>query len=227
VKLCTKCQQTKPISDFARDPNRRDGLSWYCKKCIARASRNHYATHKEEYRLYRSLNKNPEKTRERCRRYYEQNRERIAEHTRSLRIADPIKFKNIKNKSRAKNRSDSNQRARLVHLLRQGNDCNYRIRRGLRSRIREAIKNGWRSASTLELIGCSISDLRLHLESKFRPGMSWDNYGRGGWEIDHVRPCASFDLTDPEQQKECFHFTNLQPLWAAENRAKSDKEVST
>jgi HNH endonuclease. len=53
--------------------------------------------------------------------------------------------------------------------------------------------------------------------------MSWDNYGRDGWHIDHIRPCASFDLTDPEQQRQCFHYTNLQPLWAADNIRKGAK----
>lgn len=79
-----------------------------------------------------------------------------------------------------------------------------------------------KSASTLTLLGCTIRQLRDHLESQFGPGMTWDNYGLRGWHIDHKRPCASFDLTDPEQQAACFHFSNLQlqPLWAEENLRK-------
>jgi hypothetical protein len=65
-----------------------------------------------------------------------------------------------------------------------------------------------------------VEQLRQHLEAQFTDGMSWDNYGRDGWHIDHIRPCASFDLTDPEQQRQCFHYTNLQPLWAADNIRK-------
>jgi hypothetical protein len=53
--------------------------------------------------------------------------------------------------------------------------------------------------------------------------MSWGNYGLHGWHVDHIIPCASFDLTDPEQQRQCFHYTNLQPLWAEDNLRKSDK----
>lgn len=75
--------------------------------------------------------------------------------------------------------------------------------------------------TTIRLTGCSIQDLKHYLELQFQPGMTWDNYGLHGWHIDHIKPCASFDLTDPEQQKECFYFTNLQPLWAKENRMKS------
>lgn len=80
---------------------------------------------------------------------------------------------------------------------------------------------------TVALLGCSIDALKLHLESRFTPGMNWSNFGRKKgiqcWEIDHILPCASFDLTDPEQQRKCFHFTNLQPLWATDNRSKSDR----
>ena len=53
--------------------------------------------------------------------------------------------------------------------------------------------------------------------------MTWKNYGRNGWHIDHILPCSSFDLTDPEQRRKCFHYTNLQPLWEIDNIRKSDK----
>ena len=93
----------------------------------------------------------------------------------------------------------------------------------LRNRLRTAVKNGGagKSASTMKLTGCTLPELMAHLESQFQPGMTWANQGE--WEIDHIRPCASFDLTDPEQQRQCFHWTNLAPLWAADNRAKSDR----
>ena len=73
----------------------------------------------------------------------------------------------------------------------------------------------------MQLIDCTIEALKHWLSYQFAPGMTWDNYGE--WHIDHVRPCASFDLTDPEQQKQCFHWTNLQPLWAEDNLKKSHK----
>jgi hypothetical protein len=97
----------------------------------------------------------------------------------------------------------------------------YKVIRNVRTRLRELIKN--RSIQTSELTGCTGKELVGYLEAQFKPGMTWDNYGIDGWHIDHIRPCASFDLTDPEQQKQCFHYTNLQPLWAADNLAKSDK----
>ena len=60
-----------------------------------------------------------------------------------------------------------------------------------------------------------------YIEAQFKPGMTWERYGE--WHVDHIRPCASFDLTDPKQQKICFHYSNLQPLWAADNIKKGAK----
>lgn len=93
-----------------------------------------------------------------------------------------------------------------------------------RNRVREVLRGEYKSARTLELLGCSFEESRRHIEKQFRPGMTWENYGPV-WHIDHVRPCASFDLSDPVQQRECFHYSNLQPLFAQENREKSDKWV--
>jgi hypothetical protein len=93
----------------------------------------------------------------------------------------------------------------------------------LRSRVRIAIKNqyGKKAYKTIELIGCSIQQLKQHLESLFVEGMSWDNHGE--WHIDHIKQCFKFDLTIPEQQKECFHYTNLRPLWAEDNFKRKKK----
>ena len=92
----------------------------------------------------------------------------------------------------------------------------------LRSRIRKAIivGRGKKAYSSIELLGCTINHCRIHLERQFSEEMSWDNHGE--WHIDHRKPCASFDMTDPDEQKKCFHYTNLQPMWADENISKSD-----
>ena len=77
-----------------------------------------------------------------------------------------------------------------------------------------------KSDRTVKYLGCTGRELVAHLESQFSPGMSWDNYGIKGWHIDHIRPCASFDFTDEKQLHDCFHYTNLQPLWAKDNITK-------
>lgn len=108
---------------------------------------------------------------------------------------------------------------------RERTDPVYRIGRRLRTRIWHALKgSGATKADTFaRLTGCSVEALRSHLEKQFKPGMSWKNYGLRGWHIDHITPCAAYDLSDPKQQQQCFHYTNLQPLWAEENIRKSDQ----
>jgi hypothetical protein len=93
----------------------------------------------------------------------------------------------------------------------------------LRNRLRKALLKAGavKSQKTMELLGCSCEFLKEHIESKFKDGMSWEN--RSSFHIDHIRPVSSFDLTDPEQQKIAFHWTNLQPLYPIENIRKSDK----
>ena len=100
-------------------------------------------------------------------------------------------------------------------------DPNWRLKKNLRRRILLALKGNNKSKNTMKLLGCSIEELWQHLESKFQLGMTRNNHGK--WHIDHIKPCASFDLSDPEQQKICFHYTNLQPLWSIDNIKKSDK----
>lgn len=102
---------------------------------------------------------------------------------------------------------------------RRKTDIAFKLLGNLRNRIRQALVNEYKISTTVELLGCSIPQLRTHLEIQFQPGMSWENYGE--WHVDHKKPCAAFDLNRAEQQKECFHYTNLQPLWAEENERKN------
>ena len=120
------------------------------------------------------------------------------------------------------NREYHNAQSVAYTLKRVKEDPEYRLLFALRRRLSKAVaKSGAvKSARTMELIGCSVDYLMAYLEVQFTDGMTWDNHGE--WHIDHIRPCASFDLTDPAQQRECFHYSNLQPLWAADNLAKSD-----
>ena len=120
---------------------------------------------------------------------------------------------------RGKARSNARYRQRYA------TEIVFRIRHALRARLRLAFKHRRirEPRSTLELVGCTPAELRLHLERQFLPGMNWANHGE--WHIDHIIPCAQFDLTDPEARKRCFHFSNLQPLWAAENIRKGGRSL--
>ena len=103
-------------------------------------------------------------------------------------------------------------------LNRRRTDPNFKILTLLRSRIGKVLKGHNKYSATVELLGCTIEELWTHLENKFTEGMTRENHGK--WHIDHIMPCASFDLTKPEQQAKCFHYTNLQPLWALDNTRK-------
>lgn len=135
-----------------------------------------------------------------------------------------IYYQRHKDKENAKRRNYYQQHKEETneqYKLRRQNNPNFRLSCTLRNRLWVALKrqNAHKAERTFKLLGCSVKQLMKHLESKFIHGMTWNNYG-AGWHVDHIKPCSAFDLTDPEQQKECFHYTNLQPLWARDNWSK-------
>jgi hypothetical protein len=102
----------------------------------------------------------------------------------------------------------------------------------LRSALSSAVciqlrKGGTKKETTVtKLIGCTIPEFMVHIERQWTRGMSWKNWGRKGrcWQLDHRKPVSSFDLTDPAQKAECFHYTNYQPLWMVDNIRKYAKD---
>lgn len=168
--------------------------------------------------------------------YREKNKEKISASKKKWRKDHPEEAKLRDAKSRERHaekiklrasvyRKSNKEKIALYLAERFKNDVQFRVTVTLRNRIRTALRLQWgkKSKKTKELLGCSVEDLMRYLEAKFLPGMTWDNHCHKGWHIDHIIPCAAFDLTDPEQQKKCFHYTNLQPLWAKENQKKSSK----
>jgi len=150
------------------------------------------------------------------------------------------RLKVLRKKSKDKNREKNKYKFKEYYLRtneeykkrinkrrkeRHDTDPQYAIKHNLRSRIHHAVSA--QSTKKLDrssnLLGCTPRELKHYLEARFKPGMSWGNYAFNGWHIDHIRPCSSFDLTIVDEQRKCFHYTNLQPLWWHENLAKSDK----
>jgi hypothetical protein len=140
-----------------------------------------------------------------------------------------------RNKQKAYNDSKKNcqkSKKKLNKSLKAKRDknLNYRLKIQLRNRFYQALKKAQKSTSVLNLVGCSLEELINHIESQFTKGMSWDKWGNGEgkFNIDHIKPCCSFDLSIPEQQKECFHYSNLRPLWWEENLIKlqNDRKLS-
>ena len=110
------------------------------------------------------------------------------------------------------------------YLNRRRTDSTFKLMCNLRIRILDVLRGHSKSKPTIKLLGCTIEELWQHFEKKFQRGMTRENHGE--WHVDHIIPCASFDLTNPEQQAKCFHYTNLQPLWASDNLKKGSKLTS-
>lgn len=119
-----------------------------------------------------------------------------------------------------------NNRAELIskQVIRDAgkyqSDLTYKMKNIIRNRLRIALKSGTKKSKTMDLLGCSLSDFKSYIESKFEVGMTWDNWSINGWHVDHVKPLDSFDLTDEKQLAEACHYSNMQPMWADENRKK-------
>lgn len=145
-----------------------------------------------------------------------------AKRREKLRAYHAKHYSANRDRIRAYVKATAKQRAEK-QAQRRERDVNYRILCNLRSRMAAAVRTNktGKAAKTTALVGCEIPLLRAWLESQFKPGMSWENYGE--WHIDHRIPCAEFDLRDEAQQRQCFHYSNLQPLWGAENCAKGKK----
>ncbi len=118
---------------------------------------------------------------------------------------------------------DNKKKANLKTKERWKWDIKFKIKGVLSSGLRSALKKNKKSGRTIELLGCTIEEFKKYIESKFTEGMSWENYGLRGWHIDHIIACDTFDLSQEEAQRFCFHYTNLQPLWGGDNLRKNAK----
>lgn len=206
TKICNQCKIEKDFEQFIKDKSRKDGFSYICKLC-----RNH------QFKKYRQENK--EKINDKSKKYNQENKEKVKACKEKYRLANKDKLSKKNKLYKILNREKINQRRK------QSRSCNVqqRIKNSLRARLWSAVKGVNKSNGTMQLVGCDISILIKYMESLFLEGMSWDNYGK--WHIDHIRPCSSFDLSDTEQQKICFNYKNLQPLWAEDNLRKGAKVI--
>lgn len=209
AKICNKCGVEKEINEFELSSSGRDGHRCICKKC-----RYEYGG-RESCKKYRRNHK--EKIRE-CKKKYAQEHE---DQRKGYFILYNQEHKEEHKKYYQEHREERNERQRKYRKKRKEIDVNFKLAQNLRTRIYRALKRNSKLGSTMILLGCSIECLKTHLESRFQYGMTWENYGYYGWHIDHIEPCDKFDLTKKEEQKRCFHYTNLQPLWAIDNLNKA------
>jgi hypothetical protein len=210
MKTCARCQEEKSLENFKFYANRYFSYCIECNKAACREykNKNRQALNERRRQKY-SLN--IDESREYQREKYQDNIEKKRDQAKKYYWNNLEKVKATQKKNRKK-KYDS--------------DPIYRLEMNLTKRIRESIKNAQTSKHTRrtrDLLGCSPLECRNYLESLFVDGMSWENYGIKGWHIDHIKPISSFNLKDPEEQLKCFHYTNLQPLWAHDNIRKSNK----
>jgi len=185
-------------------------------------------------------------TKEYMKQYYEENKDKLNKRSSIYRKEHSNEIKEYKKKYReehkaevnkysleyyyshykvarlwAKKSYEKNREKRIAYNLKYYQEIDNKIVSRLRIRIWKVLKGINKSSSTLELLGCSIEEFKNHLKKNFTKGMSFGNYGK--WHIDHIKPCASFDLSKAEEQKKCFNYTNLQPLWTKDNLSKNSK----
>jgi hypothetical protein len=147
------------------------------------------------------------------------NKDRINFKRRERRKTEKGKILNSINSK--KYREKNKRQLTNKYLERRRKDPNFKLLTILRVRIKDVLRGHSKSNSTIKVVGCTIEELWKHLESTFKPGMTRENHGK--WHVDHIIPCSSFDLSKPEEQAKCFHYTNLQALWAHENLSKGAK----
>lgn len=243
-KVCSKCGEEKPRDGFTRVANGRHGLASQCKACLAEISRltragvdwksTDFGRMKFGIVDYGNSSKRcfacsevkpldafypdedrPHGVRGTC-------RDCILEDARVRREAKPIDERRQYARSHyEKHRVTICDRLKSELATPRGRMDNM-ISAGVARGIRRGSKNGRRS---FDLVGYSLEELMAHLESKFEPWMTWDNYGRGGWHVDHIRPLSSFDYETPDcpDFRAAWALNNLQPLGESENIAKGAK----
>ena len=208
-KQCKICKEIKAIESFPKSQRYKDGIDYMCKICRNATNKAYRETNKETVKKARKVyyDENADKMRAEKREYYSKNKEAKREYDIVYRVQNKEKI------SEYKKVWDEKDRLKIQS----------RIKRNLRRRIIHVIQSGYKSDSTMNLLGCDIDFFLKHLEQQFESTMNWENYGQFGWHIDHIIPCDAFDLTLEEEQKKCFHYSNLQPLWWSDNLSKSKK----
>jgi hypothetical protein len=210
-KICCRCKKDKTLECYGALRNTKDGLRYDCKDC------------RTEYR--KSVSNH---VKEKNKKYYEENREELLIHNKEYR--DQNKEAILQQRKEYRNREDVKkhiQEKNKAYLPirkerikeRRRTDTNFQLSEILRSKIHKMLKG--HKTSYINYIGCDVEWLKTWIAFRFDENMNWDNLG-SYWQLDHILPIHGFNLTNENEKRICFHWTNLQPLSATENRQKSD-----
>jgi len=215
MKICPKCKQEKELSEFYYIIKLNKHCSW-CKTCVLiknKEWRKNNKQHSKEYFL-EYTNNNKHRISQRRHKYYKKNKVKSNQQSKEYRNSHKSQLKQYF-KGRNSIRNSNRKHRKQI-------DIGYKILENLRRRLCLAVNGKDKSSHTKELLGCTVEFLKKHLETQFTDNMNWNNYGYYGWHIDHIKPCSSFDLSKDLEQRKCFNYKNLQPLWAKDNLIKSD-----
>ena len=212
MKKCNKCSKEKDFNNFYKKKTSNDGYNNICIECRKEYNKDK----KEDIQNYYLENK--EQYQESSKKYYENNREKIFKNVNEWRLNNKEKVKTSINKWNKNNR----EYFKKYRQNQWDTNPNFRLRIILGNRLNECLKKSKtnKNSNIIYLLGCTLEECKLHLEKQFLPEMNWENHGKI-WEIDHKIPCSLFDLTKEEKQKECFNFSNLQPLFKTTKIAKN------
>jgi hypothetical protein len=204
MKKCNKCNKEKDFNNFYKKKTSNDGYNNICIECRKEYNKDK----KEDIQNYYLENK--EQYQKSSKKYYENNREKIFQNVNEWRLNNKEKVKTSINKWNKNNR----EYFKKYRQNQWDNNPNFRLRIILGNRLNECLKKSKtnKNSNIISLLGCTLEECKLHLEKQFLPEMNWENHGKI-WEVDHKIPCSLFDLTKKEEQKKCFHYTNLQPLF--------------
>ncbi len=238
-KKCNRCFTVKSLGEYSKNSAKWDALSEYCRSCgVAYKIKNQDAINAKNAR-YRE--KHHEVVKERVRLCVRKRRSKMAlgemaRINREYRAKDPEKWKKISkewvkanpDKIRENCRKSFQKRKKKIRVYlnnRRKTDPVWAVSCRLRERLCYLLRKRKipKASKSYALIGCDAATVKRHLEGIFTEGMTWEVFHTGVIHIDHIKPLAKFDLTTEEGQRSAFHYTNLQPLWAADNWAKSDK----
>jgi hypothetical protein len=228
MKTCTNCGIDKDLSDFHRSGKAKDGPQNQCRDCRNAKASVYAKNNKEKYYEHRKrwIAANPEREKENKRLRRLRNKGTDKEEKRKIYTQE--ERREIYLKRRQNPEWVENNKKKKAQFEREKRKNLYkRLESQIRCRTAIAMKGGPKLGKYEQYIGCSTEHLKKHLENQFRPGMTWGNWGRGGWHVDHILPVSSFDLSDPTQFFKAFHYSNLQPLWEKENLSKGSKILTS
>lgn len=223
MKTCTICLESKTYESFHRQASRKDGYANWCKPCKSDRKKQDYMKNKPailaKLKLYREAN--PDKVSQAKKRCYLNKRDEYRDRAKLRYEEKRLDILEYSAKYRELNKTAIAERNSSYVRRRMKEDHLFRLAYTVRNRIFIAFraKSLRKGTKTRDMIGCDWETLKVHIESKFKPGMTWDN--RSEWHIDHIRPLAS--ANDADELHQLCHYTNLQPLWAAENLSKGAK----